>query len=377
MASSQVKDVLLVGFGAVGAIYSLILHRSNRVRVTVVARSNYDIVDREGVHFKSAKYGTINGWQPDRLCRSVAEAADRPYAYVVVATKAIPELIRTPQLLTPLLSGPYAKAYDQPTYVLLQNGLNVEVDLYHAVAALGKGVPRIVSVAVWIGTNLAGPNIVEHGGFDRLTLGIYRHEHRTAGHNTPEEQAILSDIGGILSAGGSEVTIVPEIQRQKFAKNFWNVAFSSYATLTRFTVPALFRPPPSDPSASYSPYVSPISADAIERYTIPAIKAVMQEMITLGRALGYPDDKDGLPSLLPDLVIESTRSIHVQPNSSHKPSMMLDAERGQPLEVEVILGEVVRMAQQVGVDVPRIETLYALLLVVQNQILGEREKAKM
>lgn len=32
--------------------------------------------------------------------------------------------------------------------------------------------------------------------------------------------------------------------------------------------------------------------------------------------------------------------------------MMLDAERGQPLEVEVILGEVVRMARAVNVDVP-------------------------
>ena len=54
--------------------------------------------------------------------------------------------------------------------------------------------------------------------------------------NTSEEQGILNDIGGILSTGGSEVTIVPEIQRQKFAKNFWNVAFSSYATLTRCVV---------------------------------------------------------------------------------------------------------------------------------------------
>ena len=50
--------------------------------------------------------------------------------------------------------------------------------------------------------------------------------------NTPEEQSTLESIGGLLTAGGSEVTIVPEIQRQKFAKNFWNVAFSSYATLT-------------------------------------------------------------------------------------------------------------------------------------------------
>ena len=66
---------------------------------------------------------------------------------------------------------------------------------------------------------------------DRITLGIYR-EDRTAVQNTPQEQSILEDIGGILTAGGTEVTIVPEIQRQKFAKNFWNVAFSSYATLT-------------------------------------------------------------------------------------------------------------------------------------------------
>ena len=71
-----------------------------------------------------------------------------------------------------------------------------------------------------------------------------------------------------------------------------------------------------------------------------------------GRALGYPDNEHGLPSALPDLVIESTRKIHVQPHSSHKPSMMLDAERGQPLEVEVILGEVVRMARDYNVDVP-------------------------
>ena len=32
--------------------------------------------------------------------------------------------------------------------------------------------------------------------------------------------------------------------------------------------------------------------------------------------------------------------------------MMLDAEKGQAIEVEVILGEVVRMARQVNVDIP-------------------------
>ncbi|KAJ2922390.1 hypothetical protein H1R20_g14704, partial [Candolleomyces eurysporus] len=333
--SAQLKDVLLVGFGAVGAVSdSLILKRSNLARVTIVARSNYDLVDREGLHFVSGKYGDIRGWKPDRICKSISEAADRPYSYVLVATKAVPELTRTPKLLEPLLSAPYTENYEQPTYVLLQNGLNVEVDLYKAAKALGQGTPKIVSAAVWIFTNLSAPNVVKHGDFERVTLGIYR-EDRTAIQNTPLEQSILEDIGGILTAGGSEVTIVPEIQRQKFAKNFWNVAFSSYATLTGHTVPALFRPPPKDPSVSYRPYVSPITAESIETYTVPSIKAVMTELLTLGRALGYPDNENGLPSALPDLVIEGTRKTHAQPNNSHKPSMMLDAERGQPLEVEV------------------------------------------
>ena len=57
---------------------------------------------------------------------------DRSYSHVVVTTKAIPEITRTPDLLAPLLSPPYTSKYSQPTYVLLQNGLGVERDLYEA-----------------------------------------------------------------------------------------------------------------------------------------------------------------------------------------------------------------------------------------------------
>ena len=103
------------------------------------------------------------------MCKTVAEAADTPYSYVLVATKAIPELIRTPKLVEPLLSESYTTRFKQPTNVLLQNGLNVERDLYESVTALGQGEPSIVSAAVWIGTNLVSPNVIEHGNFVRET----------------------------------------------------------------------------------------------------------------------------------------------------------------------------------------------------------------
>jgi len=319
-----------------------------------------------GVHFQSAKYGEIKGWKPDRLCNSVAEAADRPYSYVLVTTKAIPELVKTSQILQPLLSPAYLEKFPQPTYVLMQNGLNVEVNLYNTLKAGGVDKPKILTSAVWIGTNLSAPNFVQHNDFDRVTLGVYRHMDCTTEENTPEESALLQDFGTILETGGTTLTIVPEIQRMKFAKNFWNIAF---ATLTGYTLPVIFRTPPQDASNSYEPYVSPITADLIEKHTIPAIKATLEELNTLGRALGYPDT----PSVN---LLESTQSIHSKPNSIHTPSMMLDAQKGQPIEVEVILGEVVRMARSVGVDIPRVETLYALLLVIQNQILRKLESGE-
>ena len=99
------------------------------------------------------------------MAKSIAEVADRPYSYVFVTTKAVPECITTPRLLSPLLSSPYVDGHPQPTYVLLQNGLNVEVDLYHSLKKLGKGEPSIVSTALWIGTNLSAPNTVEHNHF--------------------------------------------------------------------------------------------------------------------------------------------------------------------------------------------------------------------
>lgn len=72
----------------------------------------------------------------------------------------------------------------------------------------------------------------------------------------------------------------------------------------------------------------------------------------LGRALGYPDSEDGLPSSIVDKALSGTREIHAKPDCTHVPSMLLDAQKGQPIEVEVIVGEVIRMAKAHNVETP-------------------------
>ncbi|KAI9069939.1 6-phosphogluconate dehydrogenase C-terminal domain-like protein [Trametes sanguinea] len=403
--ASHAKDVLLVGFGAVGAVStdSLILKRSGLARVTVVARGNYEAVNANGMEFRSRKYGNIQGWRPDRLFPNIEKALDRPYAYVVLASKAIPEIQRTPALLKPLLTPPYADAHPQPTYVLFQNGLNVEVDLYEALKKLRPDEePRIISTANWIATGLLEKNVVEHGDFDRVSLGIYRPTTAPAPPTQVQAEA-LADFARILSAGGSEATVVPEIQRVKFAKNLWNGVLGASAALARCSLRAFFRPPHLEPGregteptpeeraeedarevreARETPSARatadvPRASAAIGAYTLPFLHDALTEVYELGRVL-FPPQGD-VPGLEPDVVrrtLVNTARLHARADSVHVPSMLVDARAGRPMEVEHVVGEVVRMGRRAGVGVPRMETLYALLLVMQNQFLRKQQEGK-
>ncbi|KAI0685179.1 ketopantoate reductase PanE/ApbA-domain-containing protein [Cytidiella melzeri] len=382
------RDVLLVGLGAVGAIYSLILKRSGRATVTAVARSNFEAISDSGIHFQSRKYGDTKGWKPDRLFQSVSAAANRSYSHVVLATKAIPELSRTPDLLAPLLSSAYAGVHPQPTYVLMQNGLGVEKDLYLALKQLKPDEePKIISTAVWIGTRLIGKNVIEHNEFDRVTMGIYRPT-TTNTINTPQEEAILSEFAEMLREGGSDVTVVPEIQRLKYSKNFWNCVLGATAAIARYPLPSIFREPRLDPEGSadgeivhhtsvnindvFHPATSdvPSRTPLIRDHTIPFLHDALTEVHHLGTTLFPPNGSS--PGLDPDIVkrtLKNTAMLHERTDSRHRPSMLVDIERNRPMELDVVIGEVVRLGREKGVPMPRIETLYALLLIIQEQLL--------
>ncbi|KAL4246194.1 hypothetical protein ABKN59_009275 [Abortiporus biennis] len=388
------KNVLLVGFGAVGAICSYSLKRSGKAKVTVVARSNYDIIQSEGMHYKSLKYGDIQGWRPDCLCRSVEEAANQSYSHVLVTTKAIPEILRTPHLLAPLLTASYVEKYGLPTFVLLQNGLNIEVDLYNALKALRPAEePKLISAALYIYTKLIDSNVVEHTDFDRIVMGIYRPTPNIT-KNTHEETEILQNFEELFTEGGTEIVIVPEIQREKFRKNNWNCVMSSVSTLTRFTPTAIFRSPSNHhnqnqntadernieelggrPALSESQKATshiPFSYPPIRDYTIPFLYDTFMEVVNLGQARFPQSEEEKEPVMDSSFAIhalEKNSGVFSKLTSKEKHSMLLDCEKDRPMEVEVIVGEVVRMGKELNVPMPRMEAIYALLLVIQMQLL--------
>lgn len=56
--------------------------------------------------------------------------------------------------------------------------------------------------------------------------------------------------------------------------------------------------------------------------------------------------------------------------------MLLDWEAGRPLELEVILGNPVKIARGKGFEMPRLQSMYALLKLAQAQ-RDARSKSKL
>jgi ketopantoate reductase len=58
------KNVLVIGGGAVGAIAALNLEIGGLATVTVVLRSNYDVVNEQGYSIESCDHGILKNWKP-------------------------------------------------------------------------------------------------------------------------------------------------------------------------------------------------------------------------------------------------------------------------------------------------------------------------
>lgn len=64
MSNVVKKNVLLIGGGSVGTIAALNLEAGGLANVTLVLRSNYNVVNDKGFDIESCDHGAIKGWKP-------------------------------------------------------------------------------------------------------------------------------------------------------------------------------------------------------------------------------------------------------------------------------------------------------------------------
>jgi len=331
----MVVQILIVGAGAVGAFYASRLALAPDTQVSVICRSNYKAVANNGFSITSPKYGSYN-FTPRRTYANPNEVISENVAwdYIVVSTKALPDVSDDSQILEGLVKEGHT------AIVLVQNGLGVEGPyLKHFPKATILSAVTIVSAAQ------NKPGEITHNRWTRISIGPYLPEttdsttHDNVGKRTIERNStfvkLLKD-GGI---GDAEEYSHAKLQMVRWHKIAINASMNPSSVLSGGTTNNAMS---TDPE--------------LYRH----LKGVMDEVLsTAPKVLGTPLPKE---FATPEQILRSTQ----KNTSGSKPSMLLDWEGGKKMELEVILGNPIRIAREKGLEMPRLQSLYALLRSAQE-----------
>jgi len=356
--------------GGVGAAFAYCLEKTGRARVTAVARSNYELYTTTGVDLENATLGKIVGWKPYKVVKSQEEAftPTTSYTFCLLTTKCLPDVQPNSALLDVCLNH----AEQIGAFVLVQNGLEVERDLYEEVVKRGLDTP-ILSGAVWIGVmSSADGRKIAWGapiGLGVCAAGIYPPPAIASkgGPSPSKAEKALKLWDEVLSEGGMNSVMVERIDSVRFLKNIWNCVWSSVESLSRAT---------PDNFADLPPDLQDQIKILIREVVITGFKSGLlkegQEEYPYGGKMG---DAEQVAKGAWDKIIGMSIGKRKAGQAPHKMSMYIDVEMNRPFEVEVITGAVARVAKENNIPTPLLDYTYALLKVTQGRILRDRQLA--
>lgn len=316
--------ILVFGAGSVGVIYAFLLQRAG-ADVTCICRSTYEIAKLNGFTIDSTIFGTHN-FRPT-VTKSVQEALDQQthsisFDFMVVCTQAISNtdvLESPPSLIQP------AVRVGATSIVIIQNGLGVE-RIYR------EAFPdnTIISGVTYMPVTQVSPGVFSHTETQRLHLGVY-----PAHSATPLDHHRSESFANLVKSAGGHAECHPDVQAERWAKLVGNATWNPICALSRCRDLEFLR-------------ASPALAEAF-------IVEVMREVANVAAASGYGSH-----------ITEDTINMQLARSKARtwpgvEPSMLAGVVLGKPTEVEGIIGEVVKVASEKRVKVPRLETLYLLL----------------
>lgn len=304
-------SILIVGAGAVGALFGSALARQG-AQVSVVCRSDYDVVAREGYDIASPLLGN-HRFRPHQVFRDVAEC-NSPPEFLILTVKVLEGVDRA-ALIRPAV-GPGT------VIVLIENGIDIEGEI---AAAFPEN--ELLSGLALVGVGRAAPGKVDHQMLGQLNLGRY----------PSGASAAAGQLAAMFNAGGIGCKVTDNVVAARWQKAVWNATFNPISITGGMLDTAVMLGTPE--------------ATAF-------IRRAMEEVCATAAAAGCPMH----PKLIEQL-IGGTKAI-----PPYHTSMALDYKYGRPMEIEAILGNTVRAARQHGVSVPILETLYALAKMIEKRL---------
>ena len=301
--------ILIVGAGAIGSFYGALLAEKG-ADVSVVCRSEFEIVREHGLAIESSVFGD-RIFRPAQVLRSAAEYQGGFPDYLIVSVKVVHGVDRSALIRDAV--GP------DTAIVLIENGVEIEAEIAAAFPA-----NELISALAYIQVSRTGPGKVKHHALGDLTLGNY----------PSGASARCRQLADLLQRDGIRCTVSEQVVTARWHKCVWNAVFNPISVLGGALDTAAILAPPEG---------------------VAFVRGVMQEVIRVAAAAGH-----ALPPAMVDQYIDGTRRA-----PPYKTSMALDYENGRAMEIEVILGNVVRAGRRESVAIPALEALYALLKMIE------------
>lgn len=321
-------EILIFGAGAIGAFYGSRLALSTaQPNVSVVCRSNYSAVNNSGFTIQSPSYGDYT-WRPTRVYPNASSATDgTKWDYIVVSTKALPDVSDDSKLLEGLVS-------DGTAIVLIQNGLGVE-------KPYAQRFPKAVILSAVTVCSAAQPEhgLIVHNRWTRINSGPYYLPGTAESHDAVQKNDFFNDMLVKANVKDASAYSAEKMQMLRWHKIAINAAMN-----------------PSSVLSGGSDNAGMAKDGEMGSHLV----AVMDEVLHTARQLLGRD----MPAefATSKQILKSTQR---NPSGS-VPSMQLDWDGGKTMELEVILGNPIRAARERGLAMPRLEVMYALLKMKQR-----------
>jgi 2-dehydropantoate 2-reductase len=293
--------IAVMGAGAVGCYYGGMLARAGHDVVLVGRPQHVDAVRRAGLRLQTSAF---DAHVPMRA--SATPDALQGAALVLFAVKS-PDTEAAGEALAPYLERDAA-------ILTLQNGVD---NAERLAAALGRDV---LSAAVYVAVEMAGPGHVRHHGRGELVIG--------RGHAS---DAIVAAFG----AAGVRVEVSDNVNGVLWAKLIVNCAYNALSAIAQL------------------PY-----GRLVQAAEVPAVmRDVVDECLAVARAAGLQ-----VPGDMHEAVQQIARSMPNQLSSTAQ-----DLARGRQSEIDHLNGVVVRKGATLGVRTPANRALLALVKLLESK----------
>jgi 2-dehydropantoate 2-reductase len=309
----------IYGAGAIGGMIGTLLVRAGAT-VSIVARGEtLAALKRHGLRL------IIDGETLRASAQVSADPAELgPQDYVIVAVKA-PALPAVASRIGPLLGAETAvvPAMNGVPWWFFANAKGAlagqKLTAVDPDGAIGRAIPtaRVIGCAVFIASSRDAPGIIRHNGGRRLVVG------EPGGEPTPR----LAGLADWLRRAGLDCAESPDIRRDIWFKLWSNLCMNPISMLTAATSDRIID----------DPLVHALCV------------SMMDEAARIGEAIG-------ISGTLPvETMIAMTRAV-----GSFKTSMLQDAERGRPLEIDALLTVTHDIGRLVGIPTPFIDGVLGL-----------------